>query len=157
MNDISYIGEHLWVGQLGHFAIILGFVTALLSAYSYFKSTRNFSDEALSKSWKLLGRYSFAVHGLMIITLISVLFFAMYNHYYEYSYVFAHVCEELPLKYILSAFWEGQEGSFLLWMFWHIVLSVFVIRTSGKFEAPVMFTFAIAEAILVSMILGILI
>lgn len=155
MNDISYIGEHLWVGQLGHFAIILGFVTALLSAYSYFKSTRNFSDEALSKSWKLLGRYSFAVHGLMIITLISVLFFAMYNHYYEYSYVFAHVSEELPLKYILSAFWEGQEGSFLLWMFWHIVLSVFVIRTSGKFEAPVMFTFAIAEAILVSMILGI--
>ena len=155
MNNISYTGEHLWLGQVGHFAIILGFVAALLSGYAYFVSTKNRNDAALSQSWKLIGRYSFIVHGTLIITLIGLIFFAMYNHYYEYSYVYAHVSADLPLKYILSAFWEGQEGSFLLWMFWHVILSIFVIKTSGKYEAPVMFTFAIAQAILVSMILGI--
>lgn len=155
MNNISYTGEHLWLGQVGHFAIILGFVAALLSGYAYFVSTKNRNDGALSQSWKLIGRYSFIVHGVMILSLIGLLFFAMYNHYYEYSYVYAHVSADLPLKYILSAFWEGQEGSFLLWMFWHIILSIFVVKTSGKYEAPVMFIFAIAQAILVSMILGI--
>ena len=155
MNNISYTGEHLWLGQVGHFAIILGFIAALLSGYAYFVSTKNRNDGALSQSWKLIGRYSFMVHGVMILSLIGLLFFAMYNHYYEYSYVYAHVSADLPLKYILSAFWEGQEGSFLLWMFWHIILSIFVVKTSGKYEAPVMFIFAIAQAILVSMILGI--
>lgn len=155
MNNISYIGEHLWVGQVGHFAIILGFVSALFSAFAYFVSTKNRNNISDSTSWQRIGRYSFIIHGTMIITLISVLFFAMYNHYYEYNYVFAHVSEDLPLKYILSAFWEGQEGSFLLWMFWHIMLSIFVIKTAGKYEAPVMFVFAIAQALIVSMILGI--
>ncbi len=155
MNNISYIGEHLWVGQVGHFAIILGFVSALFSAFCYFVSTKNRANISEAESWKRLGRLSFIIHGTMIITLISVLFFAMYNHYYEYNYVFAHVSEDLPLKYILSAFWEGQEGSFLLWMFWHIVLSIFVVRSAGKFEAPVMFIFAIAQLLIVSMILGI--
>lgn len=155
MNDISYIGEHLWVGQVGHFSIILGFVAALLSGYAYFVSTKNREHDIIADSWRKIGRYSFMVHGVLVITLIGVLFYAMYNHYYEYSYVYAHVSEDLPLKYILSAFWEGQEGSFLLWMFWHIVLAFFVVKTSGKFEAPVMFTFAIAQAIILSMILGV--
>ncbi len=155
MNDISYIGEHLWVGQVGHLAIILGFVATLLSGYAYFVSTNKRESELLVDSWRKIGRYSFILHGAMVFLLIGVLFYAMYHHYYEYSYVYAHVSEDLPLKYILSAFWEGQEGSFLLWMFWHIVLAGFVIKTSGKFEAPVMFTFSVAQAIIMSMILGI--
>jgi cytochrome c-type biogenesis protein CcmF len=154
MNEVSYIGEHLWVGQIGHFCVILSFVAALLSAIAYFISVKN-RNNATASGWSIIGRNAFYLHGLTLFTLIGLIFFAMYNHYYEYSYVFDHVSEDLPLKYILSAFWEGQEGSFMLWMFWHVVLGVILIRKEKTLEAPVLFSIAVAEVILMSMLLGI--
>ncbi|MBK9254629.1 MAG: cytochrome c biogenesis protein CcsA [Saprospiraceae bacterium] len=153
MNNINYIGEHLWVGQTGHFLIILGFVSALLSAFAYYKQT-NVTQPRL-RQWNQIGRAGFMIHGVSVLTLIGLIFYAMYNHMYEYSYVFDHVSADLPMKYILSAFWEGQEGSFMLWMFWHIILGIILIFKAGKWEAPVLFTVAVAETILMTMILGI--
>ncbi len=154
MNEIKYVGEHLWVGQLGHIFILASFVTALLSGVSYFLSVKkNHSAEAVS--WAKIGRFSFYIHGLTLFSLIGLVFYAMYQHMYEYSYVFDHVSGDLPMKYILSAFWEGQEGSFMLWMFWHVILGFILIKNTGQLEAPVLFTIAIAEAILMSMLLGI--
>ena len=151
---VSYIGEHLWVGQIGHFFIILAFVAALLSTFSYFRasSVHTVNDQS---SWLLLGKGSFYLHGISVAIFMLVIFFAMYHHYYEYSYVFDHVSPDLPLKYILSAFWEGQEGSFMLWMFWHIVLGFILIYKADQWQAPVMMVIALAEAILMTMILGI--
>jgi cytochrome c-type biogenesis protein CcmF len=154
MSDISYLGEHLWVGQTGHFCIILSFVAALFSAFSYYKSTVS-TDISASGTWKRMGRYGFATHGITLFGLMGLIFYAMYHHMYEYSYVFDHVSDDLPLKYILSAFWEGQEGSFMLWMFWHVILGGILIFKAGKLEMPVMFTITLAEAILMTMLLGI--
>ena len=154
MSEIKYIGEHLWVGQLGHILILTSFVAALLSATAYFFAVKRV-DKIDGPSWSKIGRTSFYLHGLTLFSLIGIIFYAMYNHMYEYSYVFDHVSEDLPLKYILSAFWEGQEGSFMLWMFWHSILGFILIKTTAKLEAPVLFTIAIAEAILMTMLLGI--
>jgi len=59
----------------------------------------------------------------------------MSQFYYEYQYVQAHVSDDLPMRYILSAFWEGQEGSFMLWMMWHAVLGTFIWKKDTKWEA----------------------
>lgn len=154
MGKTIYIGESLWIGQLGHFFIILGFVSAVLASLFWFFGVKN-RQTSEAANWTKLGRISFFVHGFSVLALIGLIFYAMYNHKYEYSYVYDHVSDDLPLKYILSAFWEGQEGSFLLWMFWHIILGFILIKISGKWEASVLFSFALAEAVLMSMILGI--
>ena len=154
MSDVKYIGEHLWVGQAGHFLSITAFVAAVISGIGYFISVRNKTETSVD-GWSKIGRNAYYLHGLSVLSLIGLIFYAMYNHMYEYTYVFDHVSPDLPLKYILSAFWEGQEGSFMLWMFWHIILGFILIKKAGKLEAPVLFTFAVAEAILMSMLLGI--
>lgn len=151
MQEIQYLGEHLWVGQIGHFAIILAFVSSLLATFSFSKDTFSPSGHP---SWKNLGRYSFYTHGISVFVLIGLIFYAMYHQMYEYKYVFDHVSPDLPMKYILSAFWEGQEGSFMLWMFWHIVLGVILIRSNYNMESPVMLIVAICQVLLVTMILG---
>jgi len=152
MNEIQYIGEHLWVGQIGHFAIILAFVASIMSAIAY---SINAKSENYKNTWRTIGRTGYLMHGISILTIIGILFFAMYHKYYEYAYVFGHVSDDLPLKYTLSAFWEGQEGSFLLWMFWHVILGFFIIYRGTKWESPVMAIFAMAEIYLSSMILGV--
>ncbi len=39
MESIQYIGEHLWPGRLGHMAIVMGFVSGLLSMAAYIIAT----------------------------------------------------------------------------------------------------------------------
>lgn len=154
MDTIAYIGEHLWPGRLGIFAIMLAFVAGLLSAVAYYFSTQR-RDRPEGMSWRNIGRAAFGLHGLAVFTIIGVLFYMMINRYYEYQYVYNHVSDDLPFRYIFSAFWEGQEGSFLLWMFWHVVLGIVLILTARRWEAPVLSVLSLIQVFLVSMILGI--
>ncbi|GAB5551265.1 MAG: hypothetical protein Sapg2KO_08560 [Saprospiraceae bacterium] len=155
MEEIQYVGEHLLPGQIGHFALITAFVSSLLATFAYFKSTNKRDIPADAQSWRKIGRVAFTLHGLGIFSVIGILFYLMINQYYEYQYVWAHVSEDLPFKYIFSAFWEGQEGSFLLWMFWHVVLGMILMFTAKRWEAPTLAMLSLVQVFLLSMVLGI--
>lgn len=149
--EINYIGEHLWAGQLGHFFTVTAFVSALLAAVGYAFGTR--SDQAFS-DWKLIARGAFSIHIVAVFGIIVTLLGMLYNGMFEYHYVWSHSNSEMPMRYILSSFWEGQEGSFLLWLFWHAVLGGILLKSSKSWEAPVMAVFALVQMFLVSMVLG---
>jgi len=153
MADIQYVGEHLLPKQIGQASIILAFVAGLLATAAYFFATRN-SDKEQYTNWRNIGRAAFAAHGLGIFVVIGAIFYVMVQQYYEYEYVWAHVSEDLPFQYIFSAFWEGQEGSFLLWLFWHVVLGMVLIVGAKRWEPPVMAILSIVQVFIVSMILG---
>jgi cytochrome c-type biogenesis protein CcmF len=151
MQDIQYIGEHLLPGQLGHFFILTAFVSALLSIVSYHKLVLLPGD----LSWQRLSRAAWGIHSFSILAVIGILFYIMIGQMYEYKYAWDHVSDDLPMKYIFSAFWEGQEGSFLLWMFWHVVLGSIVVFTAKRWEAGVMTWLSVVQLVLVSMIAGV--
>lgn len=150
---MEYIGEQLLPGQIGHFFVVLSFVAALFSAFSYFMATKMEADAGYP-GWLRLGRYGFLFHGLSTFGVIIALFYILTGKLYEYQYAWANVSDDLPFKYVFSAFWKEQQGSFLLWSFWHIVLGMVLILKSGKWESAVMAVIALAEAIIASMILG---
>ena len=137
MNEIQYIGEHLLPGQIGRFAIVLAFVASILATVSYFFAEKNLNN-ASTVGWKRMGRGAFITHGLSIFTVIGILLYIMYNRYYEYQYVQLQVEDTLQMRYILSSFWAAQEGSFLLWMFWHVVLGFILIKKAKAWEASVL-------------------
>ena len=149
MNEIQYIGEHLWIGQLGHFALVLGFVAALFSAYTYYQA-RHDNDP----SWTKMGRWGFGIHGVCTLLAMVLIFYAMLNQMYEYAYVQRTVAAGSQLKYMLAAFWADQEGSFLLWMFWHVVLGAVLIRKKKWWEPSVLVSLALIEAFIASMLIG---
>ena len=150
MDSIQYIGEHLWIGQLGHLLVILSFVAALFSAWSYFKAIRT-NDQ----SWNQLGKTGFIVHGLSLFGVIGLIIYAMFNHYYEYDYVYRTVSDSSLTHYLLAAFWADQEGSFLLWMFWHVILGWIIISKRSKWSSGTLITLSLIQAFLISMLLGI--
>jgi cytochrome c-type biogenesis protein CcmF len=150
---MKYIGEHTFVGQLGNFFVVLAFTAAILAALSYFFA--NIRDKQEEASWKKLGRLGFYVHSLAVLGIIATMFHMLFNHYFEYDYVYKHSNTSMDMKYIFSCFWEGQEGSFLLWSFWHVVLGLLLMHKSGKWEAPVMTTFSTVQIFLGTMLLGV--
>ena len=148
---------HYFIGNLGHILLIGSFILSLAAAYGYFRSTR-FPDESEDwKSWKNFGRYLFIVHGILAIGAVTTLFIIINRGYFEYHYAYSHSSSILPVYYQISAFWEGQEGSFLLWIFWNVLLGFVLIKTNKFWEAPVMVVFALVQAFLLSMILGVVI
>ncbi len=151
---MEYINEHIGIGQIGNVFVILSFVFALLASISYYFASRDNED---SLSWKRIARLAFRIHGLSVIGIVCTLFVMLYNHYFEYEYVWHHSSKSMPMRYILSCFWEGQEGSFLLWTFWHVVIGLILQRTAKTFEAPVMSIISLVQAFLGSMLLGIFI
>ncbi len=143
------------IGNLGHFFVISSFVASLVAAYAYIIATVE-KDIIKSQAWKHFARVAFYVHGGLVIGVIGSLFYIIYNHLFEYHYAWSHSSLSLPVYYMISCFWEGQEGSFLLWIFWHVILGFVLIRTNQQtgWEAPVMAVFALVQAFLASMILG---
>lgn len=150
MDRIHYIGEQAWAGQLGHALTIVSFVMALLAAVAFVLAT-NRRDEG----WKAVGRIGFVLHSTAVIGIVVILFTMLFKHWFQYDYVWKHSNLAMPMKYIASCFWEGQEGSFLLWTFWHVVLGNILMFRAGKWEAPVMAVFAAVQVFLATMLLGI--
>lgn len=151
---MEYHHEHLWAGELGNLFVIASFCFALLSSIGYFLSARTEGSNEAS-GWLRLGRIGFYGHSLSVLGIVAVLFIMLFNHYFEYHYVWQHSNRSMDMKYIASCFWEGQEGSFLLWSFWHVVVGLILMRSSRDWEAPVMSILSMVQIFLSSMLLGV--
>jgi cytochrome c-type biogenesis protein CcmF len=145
---------HYFIGNLGHFFVITSFVAALASAFCYFKAM-NAGALDREKFWKQNGAFSFYTHAAAVIGICVSLFIIISKHYFEYHYAYSYSDSKLPTHYLISTFWNGQEGSFLLWMFWQAILGIILINTNRFWEGPVMTVFALVQAFLASMILGV--
>ncbi|MGC4058276.1 MAG: cytochrome c biogenesis protein CcsA [Chitinophagaceae bacterium] len=152
----QYIGEHLLPGQWGHLLVVLSFVASLLSMFAYFSAARTESkDPVASQRWISLARNSFIIHTASIIAIFITLYYIITHHLFEYHYAYAHSDKSLPSKYLLSCFWEGQQGSFLLWSFWHSMLGIVVMFSAKGLESRTMTVIALVQACLATTVLGI--
>lgn len=144
-----------FVGNLGHFAVIVSFVSSLVTAFAYYQYLK--ASELEKASWRKFSRTFFYIHAVASVTVAFALFEIIYNHRFEYFYAYSHSSKALPVHYMISSFWEGQEGAFILWIFWNVMLGLVLIHTNKLWEGPVMIVFSLVQAFLVSMILGVVI
>lgn len=151
---MKYLGEHLLPGQLGQFFIVLSFVSSLVATIAYLRASQSDLPEN-SQAWKKLGRIAFITDALSVFAVFAIIYYVISSHYFEYHYAWNHSDRSLNTGYLLSSIWEGQEGSFLLWTLWHGVLGILLIRTSGKWEAPVLTVISFVQLVLASMVIGI--
>jgi cytochrome c-type biogenesis protein CcmF len=145
---------HYFIGDLGHLFVITAFVSALICGFVYYKATV-VTELSQKDAWILNGRIAFYAHAISVLGVCVTLFTIIANHYFEYHYAYSYSDSKLPDYYLISTFWNGQEGSFLLWMFWHAILGIILIHTNKFWQAPVMVVFALVQAFLASMILGV--
>ena len=140
---------HYFIGQSGHFFVILAFVSSIIATLSYFNSTKK-------PSWQKFSLIAYYVHFVSIIGILITLFLIINRHYFEYHYAWNYSSKFLPIYYQISSFWNGQEGSFLLWMFWNVVLGLIIAHTASIWKNPVMTIISLSQVFLTSMVLGVI-
>ena len=94
MKPITFVGENLFLGNIGHFFVVVAFVCALLSVIFYTKSSKSQS----------LGRVFFISHVVAVLGVFITLFIIIQGHHYEYAYAYEHSSNSLPLRYMISCF-----------------------------------------------------
>ena len=112
------------IPELGHFALILAAIVAMLQGTLPFAGVRR-GDVALMS----LARVAACVQALLIAFAFGCLAAAFAQNDFSVLYVASHSNSQLPLHYRLTAVWGGHEGSMLLWMLmlggWMAAVAVF--------------------------------
>ncbi len=138
------------IGIIGKVLVSLSFVTAVGAAVFYFISARK-EDQ---KTFKI-GNWLIGFQGLFVLAASVILIYLLFTHQFQYYYIFNYTSLDLPNKYLWSAFYGGQEGSFLLWIIFSWIFSLGIIKWAKEpYKAPALFFMTLTQVFLLSMVLG---
>ncbi|PWN06664.1 cytochrome c biogenesis protein CcsA [Rhodohalobacter mucosus] len=138
------------IATAGHLLLSGAFLTSLIVMGLYAASALkdNLSVERIAnRMWYL--------KGVLLLLSSAALVYIIMTHQFQYYYVWNYTSLDLETKYLFSAFYGGQEGSFMLWILISCLVGVGLIKWTRKpYKAPVMFVMALTQFFLLSMIVG---
>jgi cytochrome c-type biogenesis protein CcmF len=88
-----------------------------------------------------VARSAYAAFATSVVAASAVLMMLLIQHRFDVAYVNSYSSTDLPFHFLISTFWAGQEGSFLLWCLFGSLIGLFVWRSAKEQEAPVMIVY----------------
>lgn len=137
------------IGAVGQLLILVSFVACALSGLAYLQAAQTDAPE-----WRRIGRAAWGIVVAGIVAASVILFYLLLTHQFQFAYVYQQTSRDLPLHFLVSSFWAGQEGSFLLWILFMGALGLGLIKLAREWEAPVMTIVALSQLFLISMVVG---
>ena len=128
--------------DLGSFTIYIALMASLFSVWHYIKAgkiieSHNLKDhrhaQKLTSAMKF-ARKGFYTMSIMVGVASIYLLYLILSHKFQVDYVYRYSSLDLSFGYLISAFWAGQEGSFLFWSLLISVSGIFLMKSSGKLE-----------------------
>ncbi|HBH23670.1 MAG TPA: hypothetical protein DDY13_09635 [Cytophagales bacterium] len=81
--------------------------------------------------------------------------YLIFQHYFEFEYVWKYSNKSMPPVYLLASFWSGQQGSFLLWIIWTALIILIIQQKHIKLKSEVLIILLFVQVWLLSMLLGV--
>jgi cytochrome c-type biogenesis protein CcmF len=118
---------------LAHAVILLGLLSAVGAFLRYFQfarrepgqQTRESPSRALARF--LAPRQLVKIHVVLVVLASLLLLVQLISYDFTNGYVFSYSDRSLPLQYLISSFYAGQQGSFLFWALCSSLLAVVVL------------------------------
>jgi cytochrome c-type biogenesis protein CcmF len=109
--------------RIGYGTLALALVVSICTAVASILGARRESPKLAG------GAQKGVVATAALVTLASaILIYLLITRDFQVQYVYQHVSTYLPTIYTLSAFWAGQEGSLLLWLWLLTIFSLLLAR-----------------------------
>jgi cytochrome c-type biogenesis protein CcmF len=151
-SNSFYLNEHLFFGHLGELLVITAFVSAL---FAFFLGLNYYLSKEKNETQLAQTKVFYWIHLASVLGIFFLLIFLFKGQYFEYHYIWRHSSRELPWYYILSAMWEGQEGSFILWIMWQAILGFFLVKKTSEIKIGALSILMFIQVLLLTMILGV--
>lgn len=117
---------------IGDLLILVGVAMNIVCGISFWQLGRG------RQSWESLAIRSYHVFTASAVLASALLYYLFFSHNYAFKYVFEYSERAQPFFYILSAFWGGQEGTYLLWLLLLALFGYVIIRRGGRYAGPAM-------------------
>lgn len=104
------------MADLGYLALVSGFLVSIYTIVTYVMALVG-KNERLVKT----ANGGMAVMAFLSTVASSILVYLLLTGDFSVQYVVQHTNRALPPMYKISAFWAGQEGSLLLWLWFHTI------------------------------------
>lgn len=138
------------IATAGHLLLSGAFLTSLVVMVLYAAAAVR-GNQSVEK---IANRFWY-LKGILLLLSSAALIYLIMTHQFQYYYVWNYTSLDLEIKYLFSAFYGGQEGSFMLWILISCLVGVGLIQWTRKpYKAPVMFVMALTQFFLLSMIIG---
>jgi cytochrome c-type biogenesis protein CcmF len=108
-----------------------------------------FKDERFHKYAAQL----FKVFAILVILLSLFFLMQILNHNFEIEYVYAYSSVSLDFFLLLSTFWAGQVGTFVLWLFFTVIVGMFLMRVKWEHKDKMIFFFLLTAVFLIVLML----
>ncbi len=152
-NSDSEFGGYMTV--FGFWVVVLAFLASVVSAFGYFRAAVRPHVRGAQSALTNPRRYVYlAASGIILAS--AVLLLLLVQHDYSNGYVYSYSSTSLPLHFLISSFYAGQEGSFLFWALCSVALSIVLLRTAAKekSEAPVMAVFMGVQSLMLMLLIA---
>lgn len=114
--------------MVGKLLIYTAFIASVISIVGFFLAHSG------KENFLKMGRIFFHITSISIITAALYLLYNILTHNFQLSYVWEQSSTDLQLPLLISTFWAGQEGSFMLWALLTAVIGVFLLNYVSKGE-----------------------
>lgn len=122
------------MSNIGQVVMWCGLAAVCVSAICYFVLCLR----GASIFTRNIARLSFVGFAASVTIASVLLMYYILNHEFLYSYVARYSSRDLSLEYLISSFWAGQEGSFLLWVLLGAWLGILLMFKARGAEPQVM-------------------
>lgn len=112
---------------IGLISISIAFIFTVASMSAFFLYHSNKSPQLFE-----VGKKSFYVAFLGIVSSMGLLLYLILTHQFQYNYVYSYTNRSLSLFYLISALWAGQEGTFLLWLLFGSIYGFVLLKQRPK-------------------------
>jgi cytochrome c-type biogenesis protein CcmF len=133
---------------------MIGTVVIWIACFAAFASAILYAVSVKKPANLLKARSGFILTVVGVILGSALLMIYILQHRFEYNYVTNYSSRDLPTALLITTFWAGQEGSFLLWALFAVIIGSFLQRYSRHkgMEAEVMAVYSSVLAFLIILI-----
>lgn len=136
--------------MIGTISLATSLFFSLLAAMAYGYAMKVKEEQERAERW---GRVSLFGSCLAAVIASIYLWVMILGDHFEIAYVASYSSKELPLMYKISAFWAGQQGSLLLWLLIHALVSLYLCCRQHM-KAAGLLVYALIESLLVILVLA---
>ena len=137
------------LGTIGSSIMKVAFAAALAAAFFYYRSFRGSSERAL-----FYARNCYHLATLSLIAAASVFLYLILTHQFQFTYVWEYSSTDLSIPLLISTFYAGQEGSFMLWALYTSLIGVFLMLYTSRrdYETATMSVYSLILSFLLLML-----
>lgn len=135
--------------MVGNIILTLALLTGVFTVVMYYLTYKGY------KNTLSLARIGYHATAIMVLASSALLLYAILTHQYQYKYVYDYSGSGMATGMLMATFWAGQEGSFMLWIFFTAVIGLILLEYTSKrgdLEQRVMMVFTLALSFLLAMV-----